>query len=272
MSFTQRRSRSAPAFPATTRKPQTLDALDFVARLLAHVPDPRRHPVHCYGAFSSVERGKLKAQSQAQQSESLNSGPGVHPPPPPACASPSSAALRRGWAQLPRRSYEIDPLVRPRRQRVMRVVFFHDRRTSHPPRPRPPWRLRPPRYPRSRSASGSRPGSRFPLIPLTAGAVAPASEAGPRPRRPHSGIHPRRHPGWRRTALAGASVPRCRERAGRPRTRGCRTPGRQPTRCSCPTVLSDGTRGVAAGALPDMAGPGLGYGFSFAISPRIRFF
>ncbi len=27
-------------------KPETLDALDFLARLLAHVPDPRRHLVH----------------------------------------------------------------------------------------------------------------------------------------------------------------------------------------------------------------------------------
>ena len=29
---------------------QTLDALDFVVRVLAHVPEPRRHIVHCYGA------------------------------------------------------------------------------------------------------------------------------------------------------------------------------------------------------------------------------
>ena len=30
-------------------KAETLDALDFLARLLAHVPDPRRHTVHYYG-------------------------------------------------------------------------------------------------------------------------------------------------------------------------------------------------------------------------------
>lgn len=105
-------------------KAETLDALDFVARLLAHVPDPRRHLVHYYGAYSNVVRGKLKARSQAQQAESLASGPGVHSPPPPACTSPSLAALRRGWAQLLRRVYEIDPLVCPRCQGVMRVVSF----------------------------------------------------------------------------------------------------------------------------------------------------
>jgi len=105
-------------------KAETLEALDFVARLLAHVPGPRRHLVHYYGAYSNVVRGKLKALNQAQQAEPLASGPDVHPPPPPACASPSLAALRRGWAQLLRRVYETDPLVCPRCQGVMRVVAF----------------------------------------------------------------------------------------------------------------------------------------------------
>jgi hypothetical protein len=105
-------------------KAEAIDALDFVARLLAHVPDPRRHLVHYYGAYSNVVRGKLKARNRAQQGEPLASGPGVHPPPPPACASPSLAALRRGWAQLIRRVYETDPLVCPRSRGVMRVVAF----------------------------------------------------------------------------------------------------------------------------------------------------
>ncbi len=42
---------------------QTLDALDVVARLLAYVPDQRRHLVHDYGADSNVVRGKLKARA-----------------------------------------------------------------------------------------------------------------------------------------------------------------------------------------------------------------
>jgi len=80
--------------------------------------------VHYYGAYSNVVRGKLKARAHAQQAEPLAPGPGVHPPPPPPCASPSLAALRRGWARLIRRVYEVDPLVCPRCQGVMRVVAF----------------------------------------------------------------------------------------------------------------------------------------------------
>lgn len=43
---------------------------------------------------------------------------------PLAPVSPSLAALRRGWAQLIRQVYEVDPLVCPRCQGVMRVVAF----------------------------------------------------------------------------------------------------------------------------------------------------
>ena len=69
-------------------KADAIDALDFVARLLAHVPDPRRHLVHYYGAYSNVVRGKLKARSQAQQTEPLVPGPGEDAPPPRDSASP----------------------------------------------------------------------------------------------------------------------------------------------------------------------------------------
>ncbi len=103
---------------------EKLDALDFVARLLAHVPDPRRHLVHDYGAYSNVVRGKLKARSQVRKAEPPASGPASQPPLPLAPVSPSLAALRRGWARLIRRVYEVDPLVFPRCRGVMRVVAF----------------------------------------------------------------------------------------------------------------------------------------------------
>jgi hypothetical protein len=102
---------------------RAFEALYFVARLLAHDPDPRRHLVHYYGAYSNVVRGKLKARDLAQKSEPLAPGPGEDAPP-PACTSPSLAALRRGSAQLLRRVYEVDPLACPRCRGVMRVVSF----------------------------------------------------------------------------------------------------------------------------------------------------
>ena len=63
-------------------KADAIDALDFVARLLAHVPDPRRHLVHYYGAYSNVVRGKLKARrarAAAGRSPSHHPWRGRHP-------------------------------------------------------------------------------------------------------------------------------------------------------------------------------------------------
>jgi hypothetical protein len=61
--------------------------MESVARVLVQIPDRRRHLVRYYGANSS-------------------------------------AALRRRWAELIRRVYEVDPLVCPRCGGEMRVIGF----------------------------------------------------------------------------------------------------------------------------------------------------
>ncbi len=68
----------------------------------------------------NVARGKAKASGCAAKAQPLAAGPGGEPPPP----SPALAALRRRWAQLIRRVYQIDPLVCPRCRGVMRLVSF----------------------------------------------------------------------------------------------------------------------------------------------------
>ena len=103
---------------------ETFDAMDFLARVLAHVPDPRRHLVHYYGAYSNVARGKRKAQerAKAQEEKAPESESGLNEAVP--APSPTLAALRRSWARLLKRIYEIDPLICPRCEAVMRVISF----------------------------------------------------------------------------------------------------------------------------------------------------
>ncbi len=74
-----------------------------MARVLTHVPDPRRHVVHYYGAYSNVARGKRKKgaadlQATADEPEEL---------------SPAERERRRRWAEMIRRVYEVDPVVCP---------------------------------------------------------------------------------------------------------------------------------------------------------------
>jgi len=127
---------------------ERIDAEEFTARVLVQIPDPRRHVVRCYGAYSNRARGqRRKAEAQLQGNDSGETEEAVPPP-------PERAALRRRWANLIRRVYEVDPLVCPRCGSEMRVIGFiteqsvirrildhirkRDRASRAPPRVRPP--------------------------------------------------------------------------------------------------------------------------------------
>jgi len=124
---------------------ERIDAMEFVARVLVQIPDPRRHLVRYYGAYSNVARGKRgKAETRAESSASSEASMVETTP-----EGADRAALRRRWADLIRRVYEVDPLVCPRCGGEMRVVGFitepslikrildHLRKREKGPRPPP---------------------------------------------------------------------------------------------------------------------------------------
>ena len=45
---------------------ETFDPAEFLARVIMHIPEPRRHLVRCYGAYSNVSRGKRRQQPLAR--------------------------------------------------------------------------------------------------------------------------------------------------------------------------------------------------------------
>jgi hypothetical protein len=91
------------------------DAAELLARVLIHIPEPRRHLVRYYGAYSSVVRARRRADGGPRAQD------GAEEPPP---ASPERRALRRLWAALIRCIYEVDPLVCPRCGEAMRIIAF----------------------------------------------------------------------------------------------------------------------------------------------------
>jgi hypothetical protein len=98
------------------------DPAEFLARVIMHIPEPRRHLVRYYGAYSNVSRGKRKLFQASQAHES----PGVEPRPTAEDQDHSSDArtLRRRWRELIKRVYEVDPLVCPRCHAEMRIIAF----------------------------------------------------------------------------------------------------------------------------------------------------
>lgn len=93
-----------------------LDPLDFLARVIAHVPEPRLHTLRYLGFYSNVSRGRRR------KGRDIPLRP-VRPAPEPDGLTPAERqARRRAWARLIRRVYEVDPLVCAKCGGEMRIV------------------------------------------------------------------------------------------------------------------------------------------------------
>ncbi len=103
---------------------EAFDPAEFLARVIMHIPEPRRHLVRYYGTYSNVSRGKRKRQTEAN----IAAAPPDGRLGPSASAdrdhSPDARALRRSWAQLIKHVYEVDPLVCPKCGGEMRIIAF----------------------------------------------------------------------------------------------------------------------------------------------------
>jgi hypothetical protein len=101
---------------------ETFDPAEFLARVMMHVPEPRRHLVRYYGWYSNASRGKRKGlgESRAEDSPHVT----LRPPSDEQDRSSDARALRRRWAEMIKRVYEVDPLVCPSCGGEMRVVAF----------------------------------------------------------------------------------------------------------------------------------------------------
>lgn len=85
---------------------------EFLARLLQHIPEPRRHQVRYYGRYSNVARARRAVTAAGAAVLPASEGPSSSAI--AADAEPDAAErrrMRRLWARLLRRVYEVDPLT-----------------------------------------------------------------------------------------------------------------------------------------------------------------
>ena len=93
-----------------------MDALDFLARVIAYIPEPRRQTMRYYGFYSNVSRGRRRKGRDPELETHLADDDldGMSPA--------ERQARRRAWARLIRLVYEVDPLECPRCGATMRVL------------------------------------------------------------------------------------------------------------------------------------------------------
>jgi len=102
-------------------KGESLDIFEFIARVITQIPQPRKHGVHYFGAYASRSRVLRKKRhiSLHPLGDNNNSKTEAEPE-----LSPKKrAALRKSWARLIKRVYQVDPLKCPCGG-TLRVVGF----------------------------------------------------------------------------------------------------------------------------------------------------
>jgi len=93
---------------------ETLDALEFLARVVSHIPNKGQVLQRYYGWYANRTRGARRRAGGDQQPAVIVADR----------ARPELAAVRRRWAELLRRIFEVDPLRCPQCGTPMRIVAF----------------------------------------------------------------------------------------------------------------------------------------------------
>jgi len=99
---------------------RTFDALDFLALVVAQIPDKGQVMQRYYGYYSNRQRGKRRDAEEASTEQDSSDARGS--PPDLAPAAMSNRAIRLRWADLLRRIYEVDPLQCPACGAEMRII------------------------------------------------------------------------------------------------------------------------------------------------------
>jgi len=111
LSFDERTGEVCYRYGKDAKEVERMDYLEFIARVTSHIPDKGQVTVRYYGLYANAHRGKVKkANLEAfplwMKEEELRPIP------------------TRGWAEMIRKVYEVDPLVCPQCGGQMKVISF----------------------------------------------------------------------------------------------------------------------------------------------------
>lgn len=101
----------------TSNQKETFTALDFLARLVTHIPNRGEQLVRYYGYYSNKSRGLRKKADKDRVSGLIET-------------KISKKKFNRNWARLIQKIYNVDPLLCPECSGEMRIIsFIEDKKT-----------------------------------------------------------------------------------------------------------------------------------------------
>lgn len=105
-----------------SRLQERFTAIDWLSRLVVHIPDKGEQLVRYYGYYSNKARGvHKKAEVEENKTEDLGTSSHI---PSLIENEMSRKAFRRSWARLIQKIYHTDPLLCPKCHGLMRIISF----------------------------------------------------------------------------------------------------------------------------------------------------
>jgi len=125
LSFLEKEGKVSYRYGKDVEEEERMDYLEFVARVVSHIPDKGQVMVRYFGLYANAHRGKVRKSEEAAHKLLLIEEECPRIP----C---------RGWAEMIRKVYEVDPLLCTKCGGKMRVIAFItefsvvDRIINHP--------------------------------------------------------------------------------------------------------------------------------------------
>ncbi|MGB2843877.1 MAG: transposase [Candidatus Aminicenantaceae bacterium] len=111
LSFDKAKGQVIYQYGKHSSKLERMDYLEFIARVTSHIPDKGQVTLRYYGLYSNAHRGKMHKA-------------GVDPSHPPIIDDEVSFVPSKGWAEMIRKVFEVDPLICPQCGGEMKVISF----------------------------------------------------------------------------------------------------------------------------------------------------
>jgi len=111
LSFSEKEGKICYRYGKGPAEVERMDYLRFIARVTSHIPDKGQVTLSYYGLYANAHRGKQRKAEEGQHKLRIieEECPGIP---------------RRGWAEMIRKVYEVDPLVCPQCGGRMKVIAF----------------------------------------------------------------------------------------------------------------------------------------------------
>jgi len=111
LSFLEKEGKVSYRYGKEDKEEEQMDYLEFVARVVSHIPDKGQVTVRYFGLYANAHRGKVLKSEESEHKPLI-------------IEEECPRIPRRGWAEMIRKVYEVDPLICPQCGAQMKIIAF----------------------------------------------------------------------------------------------------------------------------------------------------